>query len=440
MALRNNGITGNKQAFVAKLIDEGATSHFAWVHSIGTGEAGGSALAVQGTAVFVTGSYYGTLAFPGISLPNVSRPDLGTSDMYLLKLVDEGNGARMAWVQRAGGSMDDDPRAIALVGKNVYVAGAYNSPSSYFGPATLLNAMPSTDDAFVAKLTDAGTQGEFVWARSAGGVFHDRFYALAVKETSVYVAGFFGTTVNLGPFVARNAGNLDMVVAKLTDTGSTGEFTWVQTAGGPGYEEAQALALQGNTLYVTGEVSSPEAAFGKHVLQHDLGANVFVTKLTDLGQASAFDWVQQGGGEGNSEVNTIAVCRSQIYVGGFLPSPGHFGSLQIQNGSSVFAAFLSSLTDSLSLAATTAALTNGLEIFPNPAHAALWVRVPPLVNNQPVSLTILDATGRIVRRQTQGTASQLGLAEVDLMGIATGVYLLRVQAGEIMASQRFVIQ
>ncbi|GGG37592.1 T9SS type A sorting domain-containing protein [Hymenobacter glacieicola] len=443
LALRNTSLTGNMQAYVAKLMDEGTSSRFSWVQPIGTGQAGGSALAVQGASVFVTGSYYGPLVFPGVTLRNASGPNLGTTDLYVVKLLDAGPSARLAWAQRAGGALGEGARAVAVAGNNVYVAGTFDSPVAYFGSTQLVNVKPGagTTDAFVAKLTDEGTHGSFVWARQAGGWFHDCFNALAVRGSSVYVAGFFGTTVTLGPAgVARNAGTLDVVVAKLTDAGPTGEFTWVQTAGGCGYDEAQALVVQDNWIYVTGETSSTEAVFGKHTLQHELGANVFVTRLTDFGQASAFDWVQQAGGPGNSEVYALALSGKHIYVGGFMPSPGQLGNLTVRHEGNMFVAFLGSLTDAPAPVTSSATLALGLEVYPNPARSVLWVRVPPVPDAQSVTLTVLDAAGRVVQQQAAAVPASGQPESIDLTRIAPGMYLLRVQTKDLATSHRFVVE
>ena len=116
---------------------------------------------------------------------------------------------------------------------------------------------------FVAKLTDGGATSGFAWAQRAGGTGSEFPRVLAASGGSVYVAGYFASpTAGFGPVTLTSAGNADVFVAKLTDEGATGGFAWAQRAGGAGNEGANALALRGSSVYVAGGFASLTADFG----------------------------------------------------------------------------------------------------------------------------------------------------------------------------------
>ncbi|MFD2721202.1 T9SS type A sorting domain-containing protein [Hymenobacter monticola] len=87
------------------------------------------------------------------------------------------------------------------------------------------------------------------------------------------------------------------------------------------------------------------------------------------------------------------------------------------------------------LTATTAVLRpESIGLFPNPAHGRATVQLP--AGAGPAALTVLDALGRPVRTQI-ATASK---ADLDLTGLAPGLYAVRVQAGGTTATRRLVVE
>jgi hypothetical protein len=152
--------------------------------------------------------------------------------------------------------------SLAVSGSNVYVAGVFASATASFGATTLNTA--SSNDVFVAKLTDAGSTGNFVWTKQVGGTDHDYTQSIAVSGSSLYLAGYYvSPTVSFGATTLTNrgaSGTADAFVTKLMDMGSTGNFVWAQQAGGGG-EAAHAIALSGATVYVAGAFDGATASF-----------------------------------------------------------------------------------------------------------------------------------------------------------------------------------
>jgi hypothetical protein len=92
--------------------------------------------------------------------------------------------------------------------------------------------------------------------------------------------------------------------------------------------------------------------------------------------------------------------------------------------------------------ASRSALGNGLvSLFPNPAHHAAEVVLPALARTAQAQLTLLNAVGQQVLTKTVSLASGSETrTQLDLTGVAPGLYTLRVAAGGQSASQRLAIE
>ena len=332
---------GGADVFVAKFSP--TSNQFMWVQRAGgTNNDEAIALAVSGSSVYVAG----TFSSPTAGFGSTTLAGAGSADVFVAKLTDAGSTGSFAWAQRAGGTDNDAAFGLAVSGTSVYVAGDSQSPTVGFGSTTLTNA--GSVDGFVAKLTDAGSTGSFVWAQRAGGTGYDAAFGLAVNGNSVYVAGFFGSpTVGFGSTTLTNAGYDNVFVAKLTDAGSTGSFAWAQRAGGTNGDYAYALAVSGTSVYVAGVFGSPTADFGSTTLTNAGFGNVFVAKLTDAGSTGSFAWAQRAGGTREDNAAALAVSGTSVYVAGRFGSPtAGFGSTLLANaGASTPDVFVAKLTD-----------------------------------------------------------------------------------------------
>ena len=109
---------------------------------------------------------------------------------------------RFAWVQRAGGTLNDQALGLAVRGASVFVAGVFVTTAT-FGSLTV-NA-GGASDGFVAKLVDVGAATTFTWVQPVGGANEDRATAVAVNGANVYLAGTFRSqTATLGTLTLNN--------------------------------------------------------------------------------------------------------------------------------------------------------------------------------------------------------------------------------------------
>jgi hypothetical protein len=490
------GSRGSSDIFVGKWSP--ATSTFLWVQQAGgTQEDRVTAMAVNGTSVYISGTFSGSINFATSSLTSV-----GPSDVFVAKLTDNGPGTLFTWSQRAGGATDGDVSAftMAVNGANIYVAG------SCYGPGTFGTISSSGDDLFVAKLTDAGPTASFVWvqrtggntgqtegaavavsgsnvfvlanlggnatfgtttitsaggedvvvakiidagttssvgwAQRCGGTGNDYSYSLAASGANVYVAGNFLRTADFGSTTLTSAGGYDMFISKLADAGASASFVWTQQAGGPGSEHMEAMTTSGADLYVTGDFYSTPATFGATALLSEGYGDVFVAKLSDAGATGSFSWAQRAGGVNRDYGGCLAVTQSSLYIGGAVNTPATFGAYTLPGSALGDMGFLASLPLNAVSAAHAPAQLAGLRVYPNPARAVATVVLPPVAGFIPgqAAITLMDPLGRVVRTWAAPMTAAGGRQQLDLAGLTRGIYTLKVQAGSTLTMRHLAVE
>ena len=211
--------SGSADVFGAKLTDGGAAATVAWAQRAGsTGADTGDALALQGPNLYVAGSYGGATATVGpVLLPNTDGTS-STGDVFVAKLLDAGTSASVSWARAGGGPGHDQPRAVAVRGPAVYVAGSYSGPNATFGPTTLANrGMGAFTDIFVAKLLDTGAGASYAWAQSAGGPGGESAVGLALTGNLVVTTGGASSQAAFGPLSTPASVNNAAFVATILD-------------------------------------------------------------------------------------------------------------------------------------------------------------------------------------------------------------------------------
>ncbi|MGI4970274.1 MAG: T9SS type A sorting domain-containing protein [Janthinobacterium lividum] len=124
---------------------------------------------------------------------------------------------------------------------------------------------------------------------------------------------------------------------------------------------------------------------------------------------------------------TAVSPTGQLVVAGTFSYPSAtFGSLTLTTNDQQ-AAFVASAAG-LPLATKATENPATLALFPNPARHAATLRLPAPAA-EPLSLTLLDMLGHLVRQQT--LPAHATEAVLDLAGLPPGLYL--VQAGTVMS-------
>ncbi|GAB3874334.1 hypothetical protein GCM10028824_27420 [Hymenobacter segetis] len=428
--------------YVAKLMDAGTSASFAWARQgTTTGGATASAVGVSGTSVYVAGAYDGApLTLGSTTLPT---PANSASDVFVAKLTDAGSSASFVWAKKAGGTGEDVATSLAVSGANVYVAGPFASTAAAFGTTVLAGGFATY---FVAKLTDAGSTGDFIWARQTQGGASNQTPCVAVSGANVYLAGSFRGTIRFDALSLTAAGGTDIFVAKLADAGTTSSFGWAQRAGGDADEYGTALAANSTGVYVAGANGSRLSEFGPYTLQiinNSYDTDVFVTRITDQGSTARFEWVQSARSDGTDNAYALALNGSTVYVAGEVQAGARFSAFTLTGPLGNGLAFLASLNDPVptaTAATTSLRATDDLVVYPNPAHHTATARLPLVAGAAEARLSVLDALGRTLRTQVVPLPAPGQRAELNLVGLPTGVYVVQLVAGGRTATRRLVVE
>ena len=83
---------------------------------------------------------------------------------------------------------------------------------------------------------------------------------------------------------------------------------------------------------------------------------------------------------------------------------------------------------------------SGVELFPNPARAGRVTVQYSLPSAEPLSVTLLDVSGRAVRTQVVPAASSKGSFALEASSLNAGVYILKLESGTSSLTRKLVIQ
>jgi hypothetical protein len=319
----NLSSAGETAAYVVKLDSAGS---YVWARTFGgSGADSGAGVAVDASGnVYVTGSFTGTADFdPGVGTANLISA--GRHDAYVVKLDSAGS---YVWARNFGGSGDDLGAGVAVdVSGNVVVTGRFWGTADFdpgVGTANL-SAFGPTYDAFVVKLTSAGS---YVWARNFNGSDFDSGAGVAVDVSgNVVVTGTFWGTADFDPGVGTanltSAGRYDAFVVKLDSAGS---FVWARTFGGSLEDEGSGIVVDASgNVYVKGSFAGTadfDPGVGTANLMSAGRYDAFVVKLDSAG---SFVWARNFGGSGDDLGAGVAVDVSgNVYVTGSFAGTADF--------------------------------------------------------------------------------------------------------------------
>ncbi|MDD4223998.1 MAG: T9SS type A sorting domain-containing protein [Candidatus Cloacimonetes bacterium] len=281
----------------------------------GTGSEAGSAIAtgINGNS-YAAGCFYGTSCF-GTTQLNSS----GNSDIFVAKLDQNGN---WVWAIQAGGASFDEAKCITVdSSENIYISG-YFSETASFGSTSL--GSDGGREVFVAK---ADSDGNWLWAVSAGGTGNERGLGIAVDSTGgIYLTGFFEDTAYFGPLLLTSSGGNDIFVAKLD---GEGDWLWAFNAGGSGSDVGRAVSVFGDAcLYVTGSFTET-VLFGNTTLTSSGGKDVFIGNLDTNGN---WIWAKKAGGASDESAHGIAGDNAaNVYLTGRFIGVIHFGDISLSS-------------------------------------------------------------------------------------------------------------
>ena len=292
----NHTSGGWEDVFLSKFDPSGS---FLWARTWGgsTLDEGYSVAADGSGNAYVTGCFNDTVDFdPASGIDN--RSSHGGADIFLSKFGPSGG---FLWARTWGGTYDQDSGfgVAADVSGDTYVTGVFLQDTVDFDPGAGVDnhASNGDHDVFLSKF---GSSGDFVWARTWGGIYRDRGDSVAVVGSGTsYVAGtFFKDTVDFDPGSGVDyhtpKGDLGIFLSKFVPSG---DFVWARTWGGGGQEGCYRAAVDGpGNAYVADSFVGTfdfDPGSGKDSHATNGGYDLFLTKFDSSGD---FLWANTWGG------------------------------------------------------------------------------------------------------------------------------------------------
>ncbi|RSK43154.1 hypothetical protein [Hymenobacter rigui] len=150
---------------------------------------------------------------------------------------------------------------------------------------------------------------------------------------TIYVAGEFEGTIQLGGTQLTSAGGVDGFVARWDLFSNS--FTWAARFGGVGTEQVADFEVNGTQAYIVGSFRSPTAAFGNQSLAlTGTGgkSDGFVVSLDEVDRTPYFAWAQSVQGPEEERLTSIYVNGRLLVVGGeFSSATATLGTFSLTN-------------------------------------------------------------------------------------------------------------
>ena len=442
---------GSEDIFVAKYDGGGAHQ---WSKRIGAAsEDLGLGVAADGAGnVVVTGEFNGTVNFGGGNLVSA-----GYYDIFLAKY--DASGAHQ-WSQRYGSAGYETGYGLALDGSgNVVVTGGFTGTVD-LGGGNLVSA--GSLDMFIAKYDASGAHQ---WSERFGGTGDEFGYALAVDGLgNVVVTGTFQGTADLGGGNLVSAGQSDIFVAKYD---ASGAHQWSQGFGSPGFDEGDAVAVDGSgNVVVTGNYQGT-MDFGGGPLVSAGSNDIFLAKFA--GQSplpvliSRFDATPRQGGvelawefSSDEALDGFTIYRGQaqsspvVIASGDARTTRSYTDASVEPGTTyqytlvIRTAGGDEFRSPMATASMPRALTTLAQNFPNPFNPRTTIAYT-VGTRAPITIEIFDASGILVRRLDEGVR-EAGSYSVEWDGrdaanrsVGSGVYFYRFSGVKGAETRKMVL-
>lgn len=318
--------------------------------------------------IYASGAFIGTIDLdpgPGMS----SATALGGIDTYLLKLDPDGN---LLWGKHFGGTSPDQATTLDVSAEgNIYLTGVYADANTDLdpGPEEFIPPFNGWVDFYVMKLDQAGN---FVWAKSVGGLEYDRVWSVLLdEEENLYVSGQFRVDVDFDPgpetymMSSLGSGSDEGFMMRMDQSGN---FIW-------------AAQLRGNMDYI-----------------------------------NAIDFSPDGGIYATGNFGTTA---------DFDPTAGIFNAQPFSGYPDVF---LFKWTKAEDVGVTERLTNEDVLLFPNPFRESLTIRFANHSAN--ASLKLFNNLGELILQQADISENEVLL---NTKTLSSGAYVIELQDGNAVS-------
>jgi bacillolysin len=228
------------------------------------------------------------------------------------------------------------------------------------------------------------------------------FYSTSIGHVSTY-SWSFGT--NATPLTATTAGPISVVYGK------------------PGLQTV-TLTVKDSTGKITSTISNNIFVYAATVLSITEGANNLLTMNTSL-PASNIQWYFNGVAITGANSNTLTATKSGNYSVSASASTGCVSTSPAYK-------FINSGIDP-------GELFSGIKIYPNPGHDFIKMEVD-IQSDQKLFVSVFNSFGQSIYSENTLAKAGVNTLDVDMTGIAPGMYLVKFQAGTSTKTERIMIQ
>uniref|UniRef100_UPI00301D0410 FG-GAP-like repeat-containing protein n=1 Tax=Emticicia sp. 17c TaxID=3127704 RepID=UPI00301D0410 len=282
--------------------------------------------------IYIAGSFRGNITFGSFTL---SSYNLSYYDIFIVKYNSSGT---VLWAKRAGGTANDSAEGIAVKDGYVYICGSFYDTANFNTPySTASNTITSAyaGDMLLAKFDD---DGNFIWARRAGGGDpSEEFTSIAVTDSKIYVTGEYWGDHNVdfnnpsatgSNEVIGNGNNRSIVLAQYD---LDGNLQWFRGAGGStGTTRASGMVATSDAVYVFGKYQGTITFGSGGQNQLASGNNANTAYLVKYGQDGDVVWAKRVfAPSATLDAHALAIYGSNLYLTGYYTKTITFGSLNL---------------------------------------------------------------------------------------------------------------
>jgi hypothetical protein len=148
----------------------------------------------------------------------------------------------------------------------------------------------------------------------------------------------------------------------------------------------------------------------------------------------------------NDSTRWVNTNASPVTIAGLIPGNTYYIQVTSLCGTATGTVYTPSSPITMAFRGTSALATRAglgagsITAYPNPAHHAVSLTLPAVPGASKAQVTLLNAVGQQVRSSSVLLGSATTRAELDLTGVAPGLYTVRVVAGGQAAIQRLVVE
>lgn len=380
--------------------------------------------------IYLCGDFSGSLDLdPGTSISTVNSN--GDNDAFVLKLTSVGD---FLWGKSYGGAGTDyaDRLIIDAIG-NIYIGGSFEGTVD-FNPGAAINNFLSNGvyDIYILKLS---TNGNYNWCKTFGGSAYENFKQLGIdKNNNLIISGSFqSSNIDFDPgagVVIKNCnGGTDAFLMQLN---SAGNFQWLKTIGGIGYDAITDFTLDSlGKFYITGyfsDIVDMDPGNGVKKITSNGNSDIMFIKLDENVDFVA---VQSIGGTDFDQANCIMLLNDGILTGGFFkgnidldPNTG----IKTETGNSIG---IFTLKLNFNVATSAVEFDNikslNFKLYPNPCYEKIVMKLNVEIK-QDVAIVIYDYTGKEYNRKNIALYNGENDISIDCSKLAAGSYIISVQS------------